>query len=275
MKIKNILFVFSIIFLLTLSFTLSVNAAEQKDNELNWYIQNEQEARELNKKTAGTLTEDYDGYCGKYVHDNLIATKILQPDSRGYDGKDWYKGYKNNFVGNKLSEGWTYDCYDGKNALKEILEKYNGKVYNIVLSMNSGSEYGHVVFVNAIINDTVYFSESFASYHFKADQKQLAIMSLEKFVDYYINSSYFNISKGGIIHFYEEGFYKPIILFNEKNKVSSTYVYKFAHQEEGTNDSMYNDLKENGFLYADNYYQTHQNASLNKIMKMINFFMQK
>lgn len=275
MKIKNILLIFSFIFLLTLSFTLSVSAKEQEGNLPNWYIQNEQEARELNAQTAGTLKEDYDGYCGKYVHDNLIATKILKPDSYGYDGKDWYKAYKNGSNGNKLSDGWTYDCYDGKNALKEILEKYNGKVYNIVLSMNSGSEFGHVVFVNAIINDTVYFSESFASYHFKADQKQLAIMSLEKFIDYYINSSYFNIAKGGIIHFYEEGFYKPIIVFNEKNKVSSTYVYKFAHQEEGTSDTMYNDLKDSGFLYADNYYQTHQNASLNRLIKMFNFFNSK
>jgi hypothetical protein len=224
------------------------------DEVLNLYIQNEEEARELIANTTMKLKGDYHGYCGQYVHDTLVKTGILRKNSYAYNGKDWFASYKKGSSGNRLQDGWTYDCYEGKDALKEILEKYNGKVYNLLFSMNSGSKYGHAFFVNAIIDDTVYFTESFGSSYFGTKQKQLIVLDLEDFIDYYINSNYFIASKGGIIHFYEEGFYPPIISFEGNESVSSDYVYDYVNNNNTMTDMMYNDIVLENILYQDNLY---------------------
>jgi hypothetical protein len=223
---------------------IPTNTFAKEENDFNLYIQNEQEAEELMSKTIYKLGGDYRGYCGQYTHDILVKLNIIEPHSNAYNGKDWYPGYKDDWGCNYLCDGWTYECFDGSSSLENILEKYNGKVYNMVFSMHSGP-YGHVFFVNAIINDKVYYSESYYTAAFNKGQKELIVADLEDFVDYYYNSDYYKMSKGGIIHFYQEDYYKPIITFNNDKKVSSNYVYKFAEQDsKPKSTTMYNDLKD-------------------------------
>lgn len=211
-QFKRNALVFSFTVLIAFSF-LFIKADANNDN-FTIYPSNKEEATTLIKNTAGTFERDYYGWCGQYTHDLLVANGIIEQSSGSYNGKDWYSAYKNNSERNKLCENWTYECFDGKESIYKILEKYNGKVYNLVLSMESStSEFGHVFLVNAIIDNTVYFSESFSSSAFKANQKELAVMSIDDFIDYYFTKDYFNMSAGGIIHFYEKDFYKPIISF--------------------------------------------------------------
>jgi hypothetical protein len=214
-----------------------------KSNDL-MYFSSEEQAEQLIYETIGYRSKNYKGLCGTYVFDMLTALEILKPTSSSYNGKDWYPNYKYNSPEIALNENWTYECFDGQDSLKNVLEKYNGKVYNLALSMHSGP-YGHVVFVNAIINDKVYFSESFSTSTFNSTQKELVVADLDDFIDYYYNSNYFKMSKGGIIHFYEKDFYKPIVTFGGSPKVSQEDVYKFQYSlSETKNTAMYNDLKD-------------------------------
>ena len=233
---------------------LSTITAYADENELNLYVQNKEEAELLISLTAGKLKGNYHGYCGQYIHDILYKTGIIKRNSYAYNGKDWFTSYKKGSYGNKLEDNWTYECFEGKDALKQILEKYNGKVYNLVFSMNSGSQYGHAFFVNAIVDDMVYYTESFGSAYLGANQKQLISISLDKFIDYYINSSYYRAEKGGIIHFYEKDFYQPIISFDNQESVSSDYVYEYANQNKIENDMMYQDMLSTNILYQDKIY---------------------
>lgn len=240
MNKKIIALILAFCSLITLFIPLSASA---QSNEL-MYFTTVEEAEQLIYNTMGYRGKNYKSLCGAYVFDMLVALKILEPTSSSYNGKDWYPSYKNNWGGNILCKNWTYECFDGQDSLKNVLEKYNGKVYNLVLSMHSGP-YGHVMFVNAIIDDKVYFSESFSTSTFNSDQKELVVADLEDFIDYYYNSDYFKMNKGGIIHFYEKDFYKPIITFGGSPKVSQENVYKFQYSKSETkNTAMYNDLKD-------------------------------
>lgn len=232
------------------------------------YIQNKEDAKRVIEQTAGTLKKNYKGYCGQYVHDMLAKTGIIEKSSHSYNGKDWFYAYKRNSTGNKLCENWTYEIFEGKNAIKKVLEKYNGKVYNLVFSMSSGSQYGHAFFVNAIVDDTVYFTESFGSSYFGAEQKELIILTLDEFVDYYINSNYFIASKGGIIHFYEKDFYKPIISFDE---IETKYEYKIINKDKVLSNHLYQDLQKENILYIDKIDYT----GIHSIFAQINIFFEK
>ena len=257
-KIIKPLFILFLFCLFSTFYTISASAlTNEKGEEINIYITNKEEAQVLIDNTVGKLSDkDYHGWCGAYSRDVMIQTGILKSNTAGYDGKDWYPAFKNQSSSNRLADDWTYDCYDGKDALRQILEKYNGKVYNLLFSMSNTGPYGHVFFVNAIIDDTVYFTESFATGYFDTDQKELIVTSLGKFVDYYINSSYFNMNNGGIVHFYEKDFYKPVAVFNENNTVSSSYVYKYS--QEKMNSYMYDDLEHAGIQLQENKTDTPQ-----------------
>ena len=254
-KIIKLLVFLLIVVLFTTVTTIKVEAVNTtNNNHYSLYINNEDEAKNLIEYLTGKMTvPDYHGYCGQYVHDMLASANIIESYSSAYDGKDWFNAFLNKNEGNKLVSGWTYECYKGSDSLKKILEKYNGKVYNILFSMESGSPFGHTFFVNAIINDRVYYSESFGSSYFGANQKEFISMSLEKFINYYMSGGYFNISSGGIVHFYEENFYRPIISFDGQKTVSSEYVYNYVLNEEKS-EFIYDDIKNaNNKLTKHNY----------------------
>jgi hypothetical protein len=204
---------------------IPLNAQENK-SKINLYIQNRDEALKLISQTAGTLERDYHNWCGTYVHDLMWKCGIIPYDSGAYDGKSWYTAYKEGNKYIKLNDGWTYTVYDGEAGFDKLIKKYNGRVYNIVVSMESGSQFGHALFINAIIDGKVYFTESYDSANLGAAQKGLIEVDLEYFKDYFFHRSYFSIKNRGVIHFYEEDFYKPIITFDDKKPVDIETVYE-------------------------------------------------
>lgn len=202
---------FALTFLLTVFVCItSVNAEE---NDVDIYINNSEDAKIVFSYTQNELPRNYINYCGTYTHDIATTLGIIKPDSASYNGKDWFSGYKNKKSNNKLCDGWTYECFAGSDCLNDILRKYDGEVYNLIFSMQNTNPYGHVLFVNAIIDNKVYFSESYNTYF--ASNKEMAVLSLQEFKEYYFGNNSF--ANGGIIHFYEKGFYVPIISINAKN----------------------------------------------------------
>ena len=203
---------------ISLTCITSVNA---KENGVDIYVDSLREAEELFSYTQNKLPRNYTNYCGAYTHDIATTLGIIKPDSASYNGKDWFSGFNNKNNRNKLCKGWKYECFPGVNCLNDVLEKYDGEVYNLIFSMKSNSPYGHVLFVNAIINGKVYFSESYNTYF--APSKQMAVLPIDEFKDYYFGNNSFE--NGGIIHFYEKDFYVPIISINaETGKQSKTYI---------------------------------------------------
>lgn len=196
---KTTIFLF---FIITLLFTSSVKA--QSISDVDIYINTTEEAQQLFEYTYENLPDNYDGYCGTYVHDMAVVLGIMKPESGSYDGQIWFNSYKNKTGRIMLSNNWTYECFEGEQCLNDILKKYNNEVYNLIFSMENTGPYGHAVFVNAIIDDTVYFTESYDTQF--ASNKQMSIIPLETFIAYYFESNNC-FCNGGIIHFYEEDFY--------------------------------------------------------------------
>ena len=151
----------------------------------------------------------YDGWCGQYVKDMLKYLGI------GYVGKGGsYNGnkfYGNLTDGGVTASGYKQVKYPGKTCLDDILDANGGIAYNIVISFNafyssSGyNPYGHVVFINAIIDDMVYYSESFSMSRGQEGAPQ--VYSLSNFTKYYYN--YFG-NPIGAVHMSNGAVLKPV-----------------------------------------------------------------
>ena len=224
---------FILFFILFFAFVTPVYAEET--SELDIYVANEEEAIELNKYTRSKLPSSYDGYCGQYAHDIAVTVGILSPRSASYNGKDWYKGYTKGTHRNILKEGWEYECFSGESCIDDLLEKYNGRVYNFIMSMENSGPYGHAVFINAIVDDMVYFSDSYNSKF--ARNKKLAVVPLEEFKKYFIGGNSFENT--GLIHFYETDFYTPMLIIDEEDgNERIAYIETSVVLEEQGNTSM-------------------------------------
>ena len=230
---KKHMSLFVLMILLLFSFAIPVNAQEKE--ELDIYVANEDEAIALNQYTRKKLPDSYDGYCGQYAHDIAVTVGILSSRSASYNGKDWYKGYTSGSHRNILKEGWEYETFGGESCLDDMLEKYNGRVYNFIMSMENSGPYGHAVFINAIVDDMVYFSDSYNSKF--AKNKRLAVVPLDEFKKYFIGGNSFE--RTGIIHFYEEDFYIPMLIMDEETgEEKVAYIETSIVAEQQGNTSM-------------------------------------
>lgn len=109
--------------------------------------------------------KSFNGWCGQYVTYQLHALGIINKD-RDSDcwgnGNQWYNSVKSG----KTTTGYTKTkLAGGKNCLANIVKTY-GDVQNIVISYPHAYGYtrndpGHVVFIHAVINNTVYYSECY------------------------------------------------------------------------------------------------------------------
>ncbi len=141
----------------------------------------------------------YSGWCGQYVKDQLNEMQIGFYGSGSYNGNRWLTTLVTDGI---TSYGYKQVKYYGKDCLEDILNANGGVAYNIVISFNafysasSGAynPYGHVLLINAIIDDTVYYSESFNSSRGKEGAPQ--VESLAKFKNYYYK--YFDDPIGAI-----------------------------------------------------------------------------
>lgn len=106
--------------------------------------------------------------CSLYVYSQLKVLGIYQTPDTYWNGKQWYSKLKSNGV---TKTGYTQKKYSGKSCLSKIISANNNEnVYNIVVSLpNSyvnGKNYGsggagHVLFIHAIIDGKVYYSENY------------------------------------------------------------------------------------------------------------------
>ena len=138
----------------------------------------------------------FDGWCGKFVAYELYALGIADYGS-GWDGKQWWSAIPDGGQTN----GYTVKKYAGANALNTLINNHGAELYNIVMCYPQQSGFsasnpgaGHVMLIYAIVNDTVYFTES---YTYKSEIEGAAIsMSVSAFNSRY--NSWYGNSQGCI-----------------------------------------------------------------------------
>ena len=136
--------------------------------------------------------------CSLYVYSQLRALKIYQVPDTYWNGSRWYYNLKSNA---KTSTGYVQKKYSGKSCLTKIVNANNGKnVYNIVVSFpksyRSSSSVGHVLFIHAIIDGKVYYSDNYR-YQGKPEGSVI-VKSVSEFTNYF-SSNYGGIT--GAVHF--------------------------------------------------------------------------
>ena len=145
----------------------------------------------------------FNGYCNKYVDYQL---KILGIDNSmiGYNGNGYWDYYKGK---TKTSGGYNINIYPAssyniKQALNAITSNGTVNAYNIMLGFQigyDGGSAGHVMFIHAIINGKVYFSESYGCNYdgtYYAEGAPTTI-SIDTFHNFYTKHYGFE----GMIHF--------------------------------------------------------------------------
>lgn len=107
----------------------------------------------------------FNGWCGKFVAYELYALGIADYGG-GWNGNQWWNAIPD---GGKTN-GYTVKKYSGGSALNTLINNHGTELYNIVMcypqqygysSSNPGA--GHVMFIYAIVNNTVYFTESYTT----------------------------------------------------------------------------------------------------------------
>ncbi len=174
---------------------ISVEASAETDRVTNQIKSTYTKAKSLSGRT------NFSNVCTTYVKYQLMAlgiTSSSDSDIKG-NGNQVY----NNIKEGTTSTGYTKKKYSGNNCLNNILSANSGNVYNIVVSWtyqygysNSNPGAGHVLFIHAIIDNTVYFSDNY-TYSGKAEGSPL-IMSLSTFMSKW-NGMYGNAI--GAVHF--------------------------------------------------------------------------
>ena len=173
------------------------------------------EVNRINKQIKDTYTEalkrfkkdtgktSFNGWCGAYVRDQLLALSIITTKDKDVagNGRSMYGNTKEG----KTSTGYKKIKYSGNNCIKNIVSDHPGNVYNILVSWNHQSitkHYsdtnpgdGHVTFIHAIIGGKLYFSESYGSSHGKEGTPQNC--SLSTFMSRY-NNCYGN-ARGAVL----------------------------------------------------------------------------
>lgn len=150
----------------------------------------------------------FSGYCGSFVG---YETYLLGIDSEfspthGCDAYDKYRKLDTSSGGYGIT-AYSAKRYTIRQALDEICA--DGPAYDILLGFQRGSntadgqKYGHCVFVNAIIDGQVYFSESFSFWidNVKHKEGEALVCDLDYFCSVYERFTEFE----GIIHFIAPG----------------------------------------------------------------------
>ena len=146
------------------------------------------------KSIAGRSS--FSGYCASYVQCQLAALGITSGRLSGYNGNNSYEKFCNM---SKTSGGYYVKAYSGRNAVSNIANANGGNATNILVGFQTspteaGKKYGHVLFIHAIIDYTVYYSESFSSGGISEGSVRTKSVSA-------FNSAYSNYSWDGAIHF--------------------------------------------------------------------------
>lgn len=162
---KRILMLFLSVLLLA-ALAVTANATEQEEpTRKNAIIQEARRVYEYSRSTAGKSS--FAGFCGlmtshQLYHMGINETIIVNDGNRQYDY----------YAARKVTTGGYYiTCYPATDyTLEEALNAItkNGKrdAYNLLVGFQwtntqAGGRYGHACVINAIVDGTVYFTESF------------------------------------------------------------------------------------------------------------------
>lgn len=157
------------------------------------------------KKLSGK--SNFSGLCGTMVGYQLKALGI-NPSLWAVDGKDHYDHY---ITMKKTSSGYKIALYPASSGsieqiLNTITQNGTKDAYNLLLGFQkgygeAGEKHGHVMFVNGIINGTVYFCESggVTIGGKRYSEGSVISCSISTFANYYKNAC---IQFEGIVHFY-------------------------------------------------------------------------
>ncbi len=194
-KLLSLLLAFIMVISIFTVVPINAGASAETDRITNQIKTTYAQAKSLSGRS------NFTNVCPTYVKYQLIAlgiTSTSDTDIRG-NGNQVY----NNITSGTTSTGYTKTKYSGNNCLYNIVNANSGNVYNIVVSWSYqyGASYsspgaGHVLFIHAIIDNTVYFSDNY-TYSGKAEGSPL-IMSLSTFMSKW-NGMYGNAI--GAVHF--------------------------------------------------------------------------
>lgn len=110
--------------------------------------------------------DSFDGYCAFYVNTQLYLLKINRKYVAG-NGNEEFDNYR---YLERSNGGYNITAYPAskytlKSALNTICDNGQKQVFNILVGFqrgvsNAGRKYGHTCFIHAIIDGTIYFSDS-------------------------------------------------------------------------------------------------------------------
>lgn len=129
----------------------------------------------------------FHGNCNLATAYQLQALGIFK-NNLDYSGSGnlWYDHYKDI---SKTSGGYSVITISGKNCLYDLIDRYGSEIYNIVYSMGTGGTSGstHVMLIRAIIDNMVYFNDSFGCTYGSTyyPEGTCTVLTLEKFIKSY------------------------------------------------------------------------------------------
>lgn len=150
--------------------------------------------------TAGK--ESFHGYCGMMVAHQLNAVGITR-GALQMDGRDQFNYYAARKVTNAGYHIQPYGVqeFSLQQALEEITKDGTRDAYNILVGFqwtntDAGRQFGHVVFINGILDGIVYFAESFYC-PLGGPEGTVITCTIEEFARYFNRWASFE----GLIHF--------------------------------------------------------------------------
>jgi len=173
----------------------------------------EEKGAEIKKQIRTSYTKcikasgrsSFDGYCGSYVTWHLYVLGVDR-SRHGANGNDVYDQYKDVKLtcGGHVAQAYSAKNYDIESGLNKITANGTMDAYNIVVGFHktkseAGQKYGHAVFIHAILDGMVYFSESYdcLAPGYRVAEGQPMVISISRFAQYYNSFSEFE----GIVHF--------------------------------------------------------------------------
>lgn len=153
----------------------------------------------LSQKSAGRSS--FKGYCGLMASHQLYNLGINKNlvVKNGNNQFDYYLPLEVS-SGDYYINPYPSEEYTLENALNAVSDFGNKDVFNVLVcfqwtSTEAGSQYGHVMLINAIVDGYVYFVESYDTPF--GPEGSLLICDIDAFVDFYDPWTLFE----GLIHF--------------------------------------------------------------------------
>lgn len=161
---------------------------QTKEEKIQWL--NETIVKDYQQALTDAKKESFGGFCGQIASYQLWYRGIndWHFSANGNDYYDIY-GALEKTTGGYAPRAYGVEIYDLQQALNHVTKNGTQDVYNILAGFQwtnteAGAQFGHVVFIYAILDGIVYFTESFATSLNSQEGTPVAV-SIERFAQYY------------------------------------------------------------------------------------------